>query len=828
MNRSSHLTRRLSALVLASVLGLGCAVPTFAAEPAPIGNGVTPVYDEAYYATLDYYGNLTEGSVVKSYALNGATELTDYGVYDEVVNLTDGTAPVSEKKAETRFQFKKDAPSHFYFEGKTKKPYEALPWTISMHYTLNGVPTPAEDLAGKTGVVEICIDLVPNESASQYARYNYTLEAMALFNQDDILSLEAPGAQVQLVGNLRMVLFLALPGEEQHFTIRVGAEDFAFEGMTFLMVPATLSQLEQFAELSQRREELEDDYHKLSGGFDDLLSAMGDLTGNLNSAANGLDQLNDARGTFSDGKDVLYEGTDALRGDLTNLADLIEPVTAQIETLSGTITTSKEQLNTIMDTMVSLKGQLKDMQNALENLTDGSGDLKSLVRSISRMRSSLSTLQSALNNLSGGGGGDVTPPEEIPSSRELVKQVKAVHAAYEEADQTAFFVKMLLISGKASSQSEAKTMAAGMEKLLALPDDQAAQLPADQQAILKQAKELQGLFTAKSKLSFQKFCEQLPGITPEQAKQMNDVWIVLSAGKVPEGSSLSDELVASLLHNDPGPDAPAPEEKPSENDTIGGAVVDLITEGLDSTSKKLAAMEAKLNATLKEIAGPTASVVGDLENVCHHVKDVEDLLDDAENLTAALASSAKKIQDVIDEADALRTTLNEYEPTLQESLSTLGQLSTSLGTTARDTESLIASAEDLLKRSGTKLDAGTKKTLEELASLLRRTSKVTASTSAIKKSKDGLTSIIEDTWNEHTGEIDNLLNMDATAKAQSLTDSRNPSPQSIQVLIRSQEIKVEEPEENSAAAKKADKGTFWSRVVQMFKDFWAAITGLFH
>ena len=42
---------------------------------------------------------------------------------------------------------------------------------------------------------------------------------MALFNQDDILSLKADGAQVQLVGNLRMVLFLALPGEEQHFTI---------------------------------------------------------------------------------------------------------------------------------------------------------------------------------------------------------------------------------------------------------------------------------------------------------------------------------------------------------------------------------------------------------------------------------------------------------------------------------------------------------------------------------------------------------------------------------------------------------------------------------
>ena len=75
---------------------------------------------------------------------------------------------------------------------------------------------------------------------------------MALFNQDDILSLEAPGAQVQLIGNLRAVLFLAFPGEEGHFTIRVGAEDFSFSGMTFLMVPATLSQLEEISKLLQK------------------------------------------------------------------------------------------------------------------------------------------------------------------------------------------------------------------------------------------------------------------------------------------------------------------------------------------------------------------------------------------------------------------------------------------------------------------------------------------------------------------------------------------------------------------------------------------------
>ena len=85
--------KRLSALTLAAVLTVTLSVPAAAAEA--IGDGVAPTYDEAYYATLDYYGNLLEGSVVKSCAMNGKDCLTDYGVYDEVVNLTDSTEPVS-------------------------------------------------------------------------------------------------------------------------------------------------------------------------------------------------------------------------------------------------------------------------------------------------------------------------------------------------------------------------------------------------------------------------------------------------------------------------------------------------------------------------------------------------------------------------------------------------------------------------------------------------------------------------------------------------------------------------------------------------------------
>ena len=53
------------------------------------------------------------------------------------------------------------------------------------------------------------------------------------------------------------------------------------------MVPATLSQLEEIAKLSERKDDLEDNYNKLSGSMDSLLDAMTAMTGSLNASANG-------------------------------------------------------------------------------------------------------------------------------------------------------------------------------------------------------------------------------------------------------------------------------------------------------------------------------------------------------------------------------------------------------------------------------------------------------------------------------------------------------------------------------------------------------------
>ena len=913
---------RVGSCALSALMVLG-SIPA-----AAIGDGVTATYDEAYYAMTDYYGNLTDGSVVKSYRTNGIATLTDYGDYDEIINLTDGTAPARNGGMTTFRLDEKALPGTFYFEGKTTKPFQQLPWTISMSYTLNGVPTKAEDLAGQAGVVEIRLDIVPNGRASEYARNNYTLEAMAIFNQDDILSLEAPGAQVQLIGNLRAVLFLGLPGEECHYTIRVGSEDFAFGGMTFLMVPATLSQLEEIAKLSERKDDLEDNYNKLSGSIDSLLDAMTAMTGSLNASANGLEQLNKARGIFSDGKGVIYSGTDALREDLSNLADVLEPVEGQIEALSKTISDSKSVLNSISNTSSDLWAELVDLEDALSALESGSGDVKSVLRAAG-------SLQSSLNSLSAALGKTPQPPintglkgDEGTQFNLKMSQVKTLHNAYEASDLTSFVQYMLMADGMGST--EAKDLAtlltytgtdpaiiAKREGLLAAKPELAAQATA-----------LSKLYSAKSSMSFRDFCcqvfinssdENIKKNASSLAAQADNLWTLYAAGEPTSTEVVTHEdsfvAEASLVHNDdensspigdsgssdgnesgssggeggssadsnggsgsssssggesgnpsggadrnpsetggdagdegenpgggtdgntPGtgdgesPDGEAgaegaPTPKPEETKP-NDAVVDLITDGLNKASTSILGIQTQLNNTMSSLAGLTGNVVNDLALLCGRLSGLTSLINDAEDTAAAVRRASRELRDILKDAEELESLLDEYEPTLQETLATVSSLSTSAIKTIRDTQGLISDAEALMKSTGATLDDGTKQTLEGLAAVLRSTAKTMGTAGQIKDAKTSICDIIEDTWDEYTGDVNNLLLMDATAEAVSLTDSRNPSPESIQILIRTQEITMLDEDEREAEAAAEVQTTFWGRVAQMFKDFWATITGLF-
>lgn len=844
MRQHTHLMgKRLLSSALAILLAAACIVPAAAAEP--IGDGVTPTYDEAYYATLDYYGNLLDGSVVKSYTLNGATSLTDYGTYDEVVNLTDGTTPAVAGNA-TTFSFSgKDAPSHFYFEGKTAAPFEALPWTLSVSYTLNGVAARAEDLAGKTGVVEITLDAIPNEAASEYARNNYTLEAMAVFNQDNILSLEAPGAQVQLIGNLRAVLFIALPGEEQHFVIRVGCEDFSFDGLTILMVPATLGQLEEIAKLSQRKDDLEEDYNKLSGSLDTLLNSFADLGSSLRDTADGLDQLNHARDTISNGKDQIYADGDKVLNDLESLNNSLNTIPGHLDDADDSITEVTDSLSEVTDTAVSLRENLddvddclKDLQRDIKNIRSSSGDMQShlnqLGTDLKKLQTSLQELKETLQLLDIRINGGLI--SELPSN--VQKKIK-VQGQQLDAVLTQVQGLETVWAGVATDSEGNATGTIGYEQYQVAALIASEQNPEEVQWLISTGDAIVAAVKVQNPNASDAVMQAV--LTREMGEELAlKYWEAKQASAVMEAvytaicggtdrpMTKADFFTAMLMLSDINA-LPADQKTPENigkilaNEAAYAKTGKMLSElnGDHDLSRVIGLLE-NLSDLLTDmgsggLTGDLSSLVGKTDTALGHLNDAADVGRDILDRVDTLLSDIKELDD----------TINDQVPGLRGTLQDTKTLVTDMVTTIDDTHGFLTSFRSLAKTSGTQLDEGTKKSLENLAATLRKTARSTDAVGDVKTAKDAINGIIEDTWNEYTGDINNLLLMDATAEAVSLTSDENAAPTSIQVLIRTQEIKKSDAPAESADQIQAAPSTFWGRVGQMFRDFWNALAGIF-
>lgn len=880
--------KRVVSCALALVLALGCAIPAGAYE-------VSASYDETYYATLDYYGVPTEASVVKSYVLGDQTTITDYGVYDEVVNLTDTTQPTIDG---SKLVFTPQAgTTKFYFEGKTTKPFEDLPWRVAVSYRLNGAPAKAEDLAGKTGLVEMDVDVLPNPQADEYRRLNLVLTVATAFNDDDITSLEAPGAEVQLIGNLRTVLFAVLPGEEQHLAIRVGAESFESAGLVFLAVPATLAQVEQVADLREAKEEAEDSLEAMDASLNVILNTLEGMSGSLSATANGLDRLDAARGTVSARKDDIYAATDGLQ---------------ELDSARATLSARREELSATTDA-------------ALSSLTALSGSLAALDRYSAVAAQGVDDTVAALNDMNAAVQ-DLGP--HLDTTRTLViklqgdtKDLSGLLTDVEEYNEQAVQIADNLAWNLEYMEENLEYLQTDLEKLeralrlttgisVLTTNDLLSLLTPEEQAQMKEVLELRGQYEDylranslnASQLSFQdfiiagayqQFCEK----TVADAVAANAPAAVeqaVAAQAQAAGRELTQEEIAAIQAQVVETvTAAAKAQLPTlEQFTQAPAAQSYVqqaqaaAEAYDQFDAQRSLVEAanekikEVNTVLTNLTGPTGKVVGDLADLCREATATElagdltetaelcrDLLktlkahegegqtlmghmDEAGDLLSALTENGDKL---LVELDGLTGLLNTYQSDVQSAITDVAATSAALQTTLDATAGALGTAKDVLSAAGDDLDAGTEKTLSGLTSAsdalrasgddldggtqmalaglsaaLRKATSGLNQTGVIRGAKDTVHDLVTDQWDQHSGEVDTLLMIDAQATPVSMTSSRNPAPRSVQYIMRTQEIKLaDEADQEEAAAQEAPERTFWQRVGDMFVGIWHDIVSLF-
>lgn len=364
-----------------AVSGTLAAVMTASAGIASFGAAGVPVCDEAMYVTMDPYGGISEASVVKSYELHGAREITDRGTYQAVHNMTGMEKPEVDGDTVIVRLLEEPENDRFYFEGRME-PEEVsgtLPWDITVSYRLNGVERRLEELAHEKGVLKISIDAVPNAGTSEYFRNNMTMEIAAVVDMDQNLSVEAPGAQIQSIGSMKTVLFMVMPGEEQHFELEIGSNDLEFSGLLFLMAPVTISQLERLEDLRKARDTVKDSADAIGDSLDVILDSLDGLQGGLGSTVEGLGQLDRSRQILSDAKGGIYVDADQALALLKELSDRGIPFPAYVEEARKALEDMNGELNAMNTSVQALDDQLESLGYGLKHVTMDLNDTADLL-----------------------------------------------------------------------------------------------------------------------------------------------------------------------------------------------------------------------------------------------------------------------------------------------------------------------------------------------------------------------------------------------------------------------------------------------------------------
>jgi len=378
--KKMHKWKSIISGILVLIITLGyCGGFVCAAEP-----NVTT--DETAYVNLDYYGTVSSVNIVKSCSLNGISQFEDYGAYESVSNMSTHDQPIIEN-GDVKWNLKSpDYNKRFYYNCKMKNNALTFPWNIDVSYKLNGVPCKAETLAGVSGLVEININVKPNDKAKEYYKNNMMLQAATYVNMEDVYSLEAPGSQLQTAGTYKAVLFTALPGEEDTYTIRVGTKSFKTDGINFMMVPGTLKQFEDIKEIKEAKDKMHDSYNAIYTSMDDVLNNLDGMKQGLGELQAGTAGLEDARKTFSSGKDQMNKYGDTALNDLTatneqlkNVIPYFKSTKQMIKKLRANINSMKSTIDELKDPLEDTNGSIIAMENDLDSLDGGLGNLNDAI-----------------------------------------------------------------------------------------------------------------------------------------------------------------------------------------------------------------------------------------------------------------------------------------------------------------------------------------------------------------------------------------------------------------------------------------------------------------
>ena len=232
---------------------------------------------------------------------------------------------------------------------------------------------------------------------------------------------------------------------------------------------------------------------------------------------------------------------------------------------------------------------------------------------------------------------------------------------------------------------------------------------------------------------------------------------------------------------------------------------------------------------MSDLLNATNSLLKDLEDIADVFDEYKGLPQDftaeGKKLTELANGSLDRVNKMLADIPALRESLDSLTKTATSSIDKTTDLMSSTTKALSTSYDLMNTANSVLRSVRSQADASTQTTIDSLLDTLGKLSGSTASgqmqtaTNSIHSAvKDAETDLEDDT---------NVLNIDTSADLESVTSSMNPSPSSLQFILRTEEISVDDDDDDGISDQDAaDEGVF-ARICNIFKKLFTAITGVF-
>lgn len=757
--------KRVTASVLTAALLCTSAgsVPVYG---APAGADV----DETMYVNLDYYGKTTKVNVVKGVNLNGLGEITDYGNYINVENMSTSDAPVLGDGSVT-WNLPEGQNGRFYYKCTMDNEQVVLPWDFDVSYKLNGVPTDGDKLAGAGGLIEINVKATPNDNANLYYRNNMMLMVTVPVDMSKCYSVDADGAQIQSLGSTTAAVFSALPGEEGDYTVRIGTDSFETTGVIMAMAPGTIDDLNHIKDLKEAKDTWKDAGDALYDSLEQMAKSVESMRDGINQVQSGVSSAESARQKWSANKDSILAGNDQTLESLTALSQQLETLVPHLQTAKDTAETVHNSMGDIVNTMGDMQQPLRKMYDRLRNISttsqslgeqleDVREDMAWLIQNNAQFQVQTTTILEAL-------------PELIASLEDY--DVDDLDLGDLEDTDT----RTIADDPDDDRENKADTYSGNQED----PDINKA----DSSDTVTEDKTSGDVASEAAGADHED-----GGAEADNSSHTADS----AAGTdnrsdAADGADISDAQTLSKAHIEK-------HEVPLVGAPSG---VDLVT---------LYKMLSKIDKDSREFTQVASNLMDNVGDAAKYGADLTDSMDL-----------------MIEDLTALHDSLDMYYPDLQASLDDLSELVNRTTDAMNKGISTMTIVQNTLKATSGDIDEAAKNSLRGSMELLDKSLSILDSTTGVRTAGRTMKDVMDEQLDKF--DTDNrFLFIDPSEDKVSFTSDKNPAPKTLQVVLRTDEISLDDEnnKETDTEAEKVNEGPLkrmWNVLVEM----WKAIISIF-